>query len=302
MAKRNETSIEERCAEIADFVRTHGHDRIPVRIQGRLNPLGQWCNQRRHLWRCGKLSPEVIAQLEAAGLLSPAARAAGDGPRRRARRARERMKAPKDTALPRATSPSRPRDRRRAPRYVIRVSLSVHDDHERLSQAARLVAEGVRPPLIQSLLALPESVVRRLWRAHHKRQAPGGQLPMGAASLLNRPRLAAHGAIFASCYLQHAGARGFASMNPTALIAGLDLYRQLVANPCITGVMAWYIARDLRNRDLLAYRLCPHCQAPHLTAPTGTHLRGCVFCQTDGQARRRSGAGRATPSGHRAVL
>ncbi len=38
MAKRNETRIEERCAEIADFVRTHGHDRIPVRIEGRLNP------------------------------------------------------------------------------------------------------------------------------------------------------------------------------------------------------------------------------------------------------------------------
>lgn len=348
----------QRCAEIAAFVREHGHARIPVRITGKLNPLGNWCNRQRYVWRHGKLSPEKIAELKAAGLRlvvtepkgpkptlrrrTSGKKPAGTGKKKKrdARRTTKRctpqeqpvMQAPvqkdcehpaqtarlqrvaefetadlrlvatepqslnpvprcraagKDTAVvEQKTGVSAPRIRLRHEKPLIR--LSIQGDRERLTQASRLVAESMRPPLIQSLLALPESVIRKLWQDYHKRQAPGGQLPMDAANILRRPQLAAHGAIYASVYLRYAGDMGFLSMNPTALIAGLDLYRQIVSDPLITGTIAWYIARDLRNRELLVYhRACPKCSAPYLTAPHGTHLLKCVFCENRNRRRKK---------------
>ena len=267
MANENDALFAHRCAQIAEFVREHGHSRIPVRISGKLNPLGNWCNQQRYYWRRGRLSPERVAQLEAAGMHLAVTVPQSRDARRRAP-AKEKV----------ATGKARARRRRPGRHNVIR--LSIQGDQERLAQASRLVIESMRPPLIQSLLALPESVIRRLWQDHHHRQAPGGQLPMDAANLLRRSKLAAHGAVYATAYLRYAGEMGLRSMNPAALIRGLDLYRQIVSDPCITGTMAWYIARDLRNHDMLMYRVCKRCGAAHLTAPHGTHLRGCVFCET----------------------
>lgn len=301
MTGKDDALFAQRCAEIAVFVRTHGHDRIPVRVDGKLNPLGHWCNQRRYSWRRGRLGPERVALLEAAGLHLAVAE-----PRPRTVRPRASRKSA-------ASGPNDEMKEGRAKRRRVRrqkpvIRLSIQGDRERLAQASRLVAESMRPPLIQSLLALPESVIRRLWQAHHRRQAPGGQLPMDAANLLLRPRLAAHGAVYASAYLRYAGNMGFRSMNPAALIAGLDLYRQIVSDPCITGTMAWYIARDLRNRDLLAYRTCTKCGAPYLTAPHGTHLRGCVFCEMRSQNRKKAGTvpahrpSSAEPTSHPGVV
>lgn len=289
MAKRrNERKHSElfvqRCTEIAAFVRDHGHDRIPVRIDGKLNPLGQWCNQRRYSWRRGRLDSERVAQLEAAGLHLAMAE-----PRSRTAR---RLVAKKETTAGDLAEEARERRarRRRPRRQTPIIRLSIQGDRKRLAQASRMVEESMRPPLIQSLLSLPESVIRRLWQDHHGRQAPGGQLPMGAANLLQRARLAAHGAVYAKAYLCYAGQMGFHGMNAEALIAGLDLYRQIVSDPCITGTMAWYIARDLRNNDMLMYRVCKKCGAPHLTAPQGGHLRGCVFCEMGSPARKNTGS------------
>lgn len=273
----------QRCSEIAAFVREHGHGRIPVRLAGRLYPLGRWCNQRRYEWRHSQLTPERIAQLTAAGLqmTEPNPR----GTKISTKRARRRKMTHKGAVMDKRPTGAAQRPARRRHQHTV-IRLSIQTDQVRLAQAARMVAESMRPPLIQFLLALPESVIRRLWREHHQRQAPGGQLPMYASNLLLRARYAAHGAVYASSYLQYAGPDGLNSMNPGALIAGLDLYRQVVHDPCITGTIAWYIVRDLRNRDALTYRLCSKCGAPYLTAPSGTHLRGCVFCQTMRGRRR----------------
>lgn len=285
--KHSSALFVQRCTEIAAFVRDHGHSRIPVRIDGKLNPLGNWCNQQRYCWRRQRLSPEQVAQLKAAGLYlkvtEPRPRTTQHLVPQEAVSAgeiietEEVVNAGELIEIEEVRRPSRRRRRVQRQQPIIR--LSIQGDRERLAQAARMVAESMRPPLIQSLLSLPDSVIRRLWQDHHGRQAPGGQLPMFAANLLQRANLAAHAAVYAKAYLCYAGDMGFRGMDAAALIAGLDLYRQIVSEPCITGTIAWYVARDLRSHDRLMYRVCKKCGAPHLTAPQGGHLRGCVFCE-----------------------
>ena len=309
--KHSSALFVQRCTEIAAFVRDHGHSRIPVRIDGKLNPLGNWCNQQRYCWRRQRLSPEQVAQLKAAGLylkvteprprttqnlVPQEAVSAGELQVTELRPCTAQNLVPLEVVsagelieteevvsageLIETEEVRRPsRRRRRVQRQQPIIRLSIQGDRERLAQAARMVAESMRPPLIQSLLSLPDSVIRRLWQDHHGRQAPGGQLPMFAANLLQRANLAAHAAVYARAYLCYAGDMGFRGMNAAALIAGLDLYRQVVSEPCITGTIAWYVARDLRSHDRLMYRVCKKCGAPHLTAPQGGHLRGCVFCE-----------------------
>lgn len=182
-----------------------------------------------------------------------------------------------------AGAPDRRGKQRRKPFVLTYLGRSMGTDVSvHLRQVERLIAEGLRPPLIHAVLPLPEALIRKMWQAHHGRRAPGGQLPMTTVNLLRGPLGAAHGALYASCYLAYAGASGHRSLsdNVEALIKGLDLYRSLSPRPVITMETAWYIARDLRNIHFatLRYRLCSRCQAPYLIADRNP-LITCPFCE-----------------------
>ena len=51
---------------------THGNIMPPVRRNGRLDPLGRWCNQQRYLARAGRLSVDKVARLREAGFFDSA--------------------------------------------------------------------------------------------------------------------------------------------------------------------------------------------------------------------------------------
>lgn len=55
------------------YRQTHGHCQVPVRRDGRIDPLGRWCNQQRYLAKKGRLPPERVAQLTAIGFSVPGA-------------------------------------------------------------------------------------------------------------------------------------------------------------------------------------------------------------------------------------
>lgn len=66
-------SWDEHFADYQRYRTAHGHSRIPVRVAGKLFPLGQWCNQQRYDYRKGRMTPERAARLMDAGLLTPTA-------------------------------------------------------------------------------------------------------------------------------------------------------------------------------------------------------------------------------------
>ena len=49
------------------WTHTHGGHMPPVRDQGRVTPLGRWCNQQRYLHKAGRLDPAKVARLTEAG-------------------------------------------------------------------------------------------------------------------------------------------------------------------------------------------------------------------------------------------
>lgn len=277
-------SWDARYAELTEFLRVHGHT-PRVRVHGKLFLLGQWCNNQRYLWRQGKLTPDRVARLKALGLSNPTAKPV---PKPVVVTNLVPEPIPEPVTEPTVEQACQARARRQARRRArkrqstaVRLTIAspvIVTDYERLQQATRMVEEKMRPPLIYALLALPDSVMRKLWVARYGRRAPGGQLPMQSSNLLTTQQLAIHGAIYAGVYLQYAGAHGFRSMSAGALLKALDTYRTLMPHPCITGTMAWYIARDLRSADLLVYRTCKQCESPYLSAPQGTHLRTCPIC------------------------
>lgn len=66
-------SWDEHFAEYQRYRTAHGNGRIPVRVAGKLFPLGQWCNQQRCDYRKGRMTPERAARLVDAGLFTPTA-------------------------------------------------------------------------------------------------------------------------------------------------------------------------------------------------------------------------------------
>lgn len=50
----------------------HGNIMPPVRRNGRLDPLGRWCNQQRYLARAGRLPVDKVARLREAGFFEAA--------------------------------------------------------------------------------------------------------------------------------------------------------------------------------------------------------------------------------------
>jgi N6-adenosine-specific RNA methylase IME4 len=54
------------------WTHTHGGRMPPVRDQGRVTPLGRWCNQQRYLHKAGRLDPAKAARLTEAGFFAGA--------------------------------------------------------------------------------------------------------------------------------------------------------------------------------------------------------------------------------------
>ncbi len=161
---------------------------------------------------------------------------------------------------------------------------------QKLTCAADLVRERMRPPIVARLLDVPQSVVAKLWRETHCEAPPRGRFTDGPETMLARrsdmPRRAAAFYGFYRLVGPDEGER----IDAAALLKAYRLYRRFIEKqeqPIFTLQDGMTITTAILS-GLLQEKYCTRCAVRWLytrqSGETGRNFVSCPFCPPEGRS------------------
>lgn len=160
-------------------------------------------------------------------------------------------------------------------------------DIEAWQLAEEMVAEGLRPPLVEKSTGIPLSVIRRMWKQRHGSRPPSGLFPVSCASVMSTPTKVLEANLFLGGYALIGGQSILLRMDPRVFIRAWRWFRAHVSDPEIGITTAWLIGRDLRSR-IMGMKHCRTCGLHYLFSLAFTNTLYCPFCRFGAAALRQA--------------
>lgn len=143
--------------------------------------------------------------------------------------------------------------------------------------ARKLIAIGLRPPVVHAVTGLCRNRLRRMYLAQHGKPAVQGRVSERAHNRLKNKYQVIEGVAFFQIYHRLGGDRIFRSaLDPNLFLKAYNEYGCYSPNR-LDAMSAWKIAQDLRE-NLLAPRRCPGCGRDYLYDPKSDLMTRCPLC------------------------
>lgn len=146
--------------------------------------------------------------------------------------------------------------------------------------AYKMIRAGVRPPVVHLATGLAKPKLRELYQEIHGRPATRGRVPENAYRLINSKAEAMEALVFAVMYREQAGLHSSTlnqKLNSGLVLDAYEDYRGKVALAPLSLTAAWYVARDIRNGQIV-FRTCRKCHLEYLYEPRSAFMRACLLC------------------------
>jgi hypothetical protein len=166
-------------------------------------------------------------------------------------------------------------------------------DRSRLDLALRFICHEARTQTIRAWTGLSDDRIRKLYRNYSSEPGnavsrPRGKSPQQAALFTRSPKLKEESSLLASlCSLLGALPRAGAPVNRQALASlnrgellcqAFEVYRDLVADPCISFENLVFLVRALAEGDELTLAGCEDCGALTVAERVSFKARQCLHC------------------------
>jgi hypothetical protein len=143
--------------------------------------------------------------------------------------------------------------------------------------AKKMIAKGLRPPVVHAATGLCRNRLRNLYRARHGKSALQGRIAEHANNRLKSRQQVIEGLAFFQVYHRLGGDRIFqAELDPKLFLKAHDEY-ECYSPHCLDAQTAWAIAQDLRE-GMLKPRRCRDCGRMYLYDPRSDLMGGCPLC------------------------
>jgi hypothetical protein len=142
--------------------------------------------------------------------------------------------------------------------------------------AMKLIAEGLRPPIVHAATGVSRNRLRSLYQALHGKPAAQGRVPEYAYNRIKTKNQVIEATAFYQIYHQHGGDQIFRALDHNLVIEVYQAYKAISSNR-IDFTSAWYIARDLRE-NVLTPKRCRTCERMYLYDPRSDQMTRCPLC------------------------
>ena len=143
--------------------------------------------------------------------------------------------------------------------------------------ARRMIAHGLRPPIVHAVTGLCPNRLRQMFAAIHGRSAKQGRVPRYAYSMLKTRHQVMEAAAYYQIYHRLGGDQIFRqALSPDLVLTAYETY-QLYSTKGIDASSAWAVAQDLRENSLEP-KTCRKCGWKYLYDWRSDLMSRCPLC------------------------
>jgi Flagellar transcriptional activator (FlhC) len=142
--------------------------------------------------------------------------------------------------------------------------------------AKEMIRIGLRPPIVHVATGLCRNRLRNFYRVVHGRPAVQGRVSEFAYNRLKTKSQVVEAMMYCQLYYDLSGDRAFRVIDNNLFVEAYWKYKATSPDG-LDGTTAWYITRDLRERQL-EIRRCRACGREYLFDPRSDLMSRCPLC------------------------